>query len=177
MKVAMGSLAVLATFGGVVLIPKITTWLDTFLEPTFGDSTVQPDPSNGLLWFGLALGAALGVLGIFIAYRIWGAANGEFAVRLRERVPALHKFFVNKWYFDELIDLVVVRPFAWFGRFGQQTFERIFVNGTLVGGTSGVVRAGSAAVRALQSGFLRAYAALLLVGAGAVILYFLIQSS
>jgi NADH-quinone oxidoreductase subunit L len=29
----------------------------------------------------------------------------------------------------------------------------------------------------MQSGFLRAYAALLLVGAGAVILYFLIQSS
>ena len=28
-------------------------------------------------------------------------------------------------------------PFAWFGRFGQQTFERIFVNGTLVGGTTG----------------------------------------
>jgi NADH-quinone oxidoreductase subunit L len=29
----------------------------------------------------------------------------------------------------------------------------------------------------MQSGFLRAYAALLLVGAGVVILYFLIQSS
>ncbi|HEV7752186.1 MAG TPA: NADH-quinone oxidoreductase subunit L, partial [Baekduia sp.] len=79
--------------------------------------------------------------------------------------------------FDELIDLTVVRPFAWFGRFGRQTFERIFVNGALVGGTSNFVRAGSAAVRALQSGFLRAYAALLLVGAGGVILYFLIQSS
>jgi NADH-quinone oxidoreductase subunit L len=98
-------------------------------------------------------------------------------VRLRERVPGLHRFFFNKWYFDELIDWVVVRPFAWFGRFGQQTFERIFVNGTLVGGSSGIVRAGSAAVRALQSGFLRAYAALLLVGAAAVLLYFLIQSS
>jgi NADH-quinone oxidoreductase subunit L len=177
MKIAMGTLAVLATVGGIVLIPKTTSWLDTFLEPTFVGSTVQPDPSNGLLWFGLALGAALGVLGIFIAYRIWGASNGEAAVRLRERVPALHRFFVNKWYFDELIDWVVVRPFGWFGRFGQQTFERIFVNGTLIGGPSTIVRAGSAAVRAVQSGFLRAYAALLLVGAGVVILYFLIQSS
>jgi NADH-quinone oxidoreductase subunit L len=177
MKVAMGTLALLATVGGIVLIPKTTSWLDSFLEPTFAGSTVQPDPSNGLLWFGLALGAALGLLGIFIAYRIWGAANGEAAVRLRERVPALHKFFVNKWYFDELIDWVVVRPFGWFGRFGQQTFERIFVNGTLIGGPSTLVRAGSAAVRAMQSGFLRAYAALLLVGAGAVILYFLVQSS
>jgi NADH-quinone oxidoreductase subunit L len=177
MKIAMGTLAVLATVGGVVLIPKTTTWLDTFLEPTFAGSSVVANPSNGLLWFGLALGAGLGLLGIFIAYRIWGKANGEIAVAIRERVPALHKLFVNKWYFDELIDRVVVRPFAWFGRFGQQTFERIFVNGALIGGPSTLVRAGSAAVRAVQSGFLRAYAALLLVGAGAVILYFLIQSS
>ncbi len=177
MKLAMGTLAVLATVGGIVGIPKVTTWFDTFLEPTFADSSIHHEPSNGLLWGGLALGAALGVLGIFIAYRIWGAANGEAAVALRERVPALHKLFVNKWYFDELIDWVIVRPFSWFGRFGQQTFERIFVNGTLIGGPSTLVRAGSAAVRAMQSGFLRAYAALLLVGAGVVILYFLVQSS
>jgi NADH-quinone oxidoreductase subunit L len=177
MKIAMGTLAVLATIGGIVLIPKTTTWFDTFLEPTFAGSSVVANPSDGLLVLGLVLGAALGVLGVLIAWTIWGKANGEVAVRIRERVPALHRFFVNKWYFDELIDWTIVRPFAWLGRFGQQTFERIFVNGTLVGGPSTIVRAGSAAVRALQSGFLRAYAALLLVGAGAVILYFLIQSS
>jgi NADH-quinone oxidoreductase subunit L len=177
MKAAMGALAVLATIGGVVGIPHVTTWLDRFLEPTFADSTIHVQTSDGKLWFGFVLGAVLGLGGIFIAYTIWGKADGEYAVRLRERVPALHKLFINKWYFDELIDWVVVRPFAWFGRFGQQTFERIFVNGTLVGGSSGIVRAGSAAVRALQSGFLRAYAALLLVGAAAVLLYFLIQSS
>jgi NADH-quinone oxidoreductase subunit L len=177
MKIAMGMLAVLASVGGVVLIPKATTWFDTFLEPTFEDSAIHHDPSNGLLWGGLALGAALGVLGIYVAYVIWGKANGEIAVRVRERVPALHRLFVNKWYFDELIDWMIVRPFGWFGRFGQQTFERIFVNGTLIGGPSTLVRAGSAAVRAMQSGFLRAYAALLLAGAGVVILYFLIRSS
>jgi NADH-quinone oxidoreductase subunit L len=177
MKIAMSALAVLATIGGVVLIPKTTTWFDTFLEPTFEGSSVAAHPSTGLLVLGLVVGAVLGVLGILIAYTVWAKGQGELAVRARERFPAVHRFLVNKWYFDELIDLVVVRPFAWFGRFGQQTFERIFVSGALVGGSSNVVRAGSAAVRALQSGFLRAYAAMLLVGAGAVILYFLIQSS
>ena len=178
MKLAMGSLAVLATIGGVVLIPKVTTWFDTFLEPTFEGSTIHhAAPSDGLLWAGWRWAPPW-------AYwaSTWPTSSGARRMarsrsRLRERVPALHKFFVNKWYFDELIDWVVVRPFAWFGRFGQQTFERIFVNGTLIGGPSSLVRAGSAAVRAVQSGFLRAYAALLLVGAGVVILYFLIQSS
>jgi NADH-quinone oxidoreductase subunit L len=179
MKVAMGTLAVLATIGGIVLIPKTTSWFDTFLEPTFASSSVVHKASDSLLVLGLVLGAALGVLGIFIAYRIWAVparATGSLAVRLRERFPAVHRFLVNKWYFDELIELLVIRPWGWFGRFGQQTFERIFVNGALVGGTSGVVRAGSAAVRALQSGFLRVYAALFIVGLGAVILYFLLQS-
>ena len=69
-----------------------------------------------------------------------------------------------------------MRPWAWLGRFGRQTFERVVVNGTLVGGTTGLVRAGSAAVRATQNGFLRAYAALLVVGLVAVGLYFLLQA-
>jgi len=94
-----------------------------------------------------------------------------------ERFAPLHHLFVRKWYFDELIDLLVVRPALWFGRWAQQTFERVFVQGALIGGTSGIVRAGSAAVRAAQNGFLRAYAALLLLGVVAVGLYFLIQSA
>ena len=43
--------------------------------------------------------------------------------------------------------------------------------------TVGAVRAGSAAVRAIQSGFLRYYAALLLVGVTGLGLYFLIAAS
>jgi NADH-quinone oxidoreductase subunit L len=71
---------------------------------------------------------------------------------------------------------VVVRPGAWFGRFSQNTFERVVVNGVLIGGTTGLVRAGSALVRAAQSGILRVYAGLMLVGIAAVALYFLLQS-
>jgi NADH-quinone oxidoreductase subunit L len=70
-----------------------------------------------------------------------------------------------------------VRPFAMFGRFARDVFERVVVNGLFVGGPSGAVRAGSAAVRAVQSGFLRYYAALLLVGVTGLGLYFLISAS
>jgi NADH-quinone oxidoreductase subunit L len=176
MKAAMGLLAVLATIGGIVLIPKTTTWLDTFLEPTFHGSSVVANPSDSLLVIGLILGTALGVAGILVAHYVWVRKPGTSA-RVLERFRGLHRLFVNKWYFDELIDLLVVRPALWFGRWAQQTFERVFVNNTLVGGPSGIVRAGSAAVRAAQSGFLRAYAGLLLFGVVAVGLYFLIQSA
>jgi NADH-quinone oxidoreductase subunit L len=176
MKAAMAALAVLATIGGVVEIPFVTHWLESFLDPTFAASQLDLEPSNLLTVFGFVLGAVLGLAGIYVAYVVWVARPGTSA-RLLERFRPVHALFVHKWYFDELIDALVVRPFAWFGRFGQQTFERVVVDGVFVGGTTGIVKAGSAAARALQSGFLRAYAALLVVGLVGVALYFLLQSA
>ena len=63
-----------------------------------------------------------------------------------------------------------------FGSYTGPAYVSIFVNGALVGGTTGLVRAGSAAVRAVQSGYLRSYAALLLVGLAVVGFYFLLQA-
>ncbi len=50
------------------------------------------------------------------------------------------------------------------------------MNGLFVGGPVGLVRAGSAAVRSRQSGFLRAYAALMVLGLAGVVLWLLIRS-
>jgi NADH-quinone oxidoreductase subunit L len=176
MKAAMSALAVLAVIGGALQIPFVTSALEHFLDPTFADSRLDLSPSNGLVVVGLVLGAVLAIGGIGIAYFVWVARPGT-SERIRERFSFLYRVFVNKWYFDELIDLVVVRPAAWMGRFGQQTFERVVINGLFVGGTTGIVKAGSAAARALQNGFLRAYAAMLVLGIVAVAFYFLIQSS
>ncbi len=176
MKVAMGALAALATLGGLLQVPWVDSEVSKFLEPAFATSTLHLDPSTGLIAVGLALGTVLGLAGIYIAYRVWVLQPGTSA-RFQERFAFLHRLFANKWYFDELIELVVVRPWAWVGRFGQQTFERVIINGVFVGGTTGIVKAGSAAARALQNGFLRAYAAMLVLGIVAVAFYFLIQSS
>jgi NADH-quinone oxidoreductase subunit L len=176
MKAAMGILAVLSVIGGIVLIPKTTTFLDTFLEPTFAESEIVHETNTTLLVLGLILGTALGLAGIWVAFQVWVKRPGTSA-SWQQRFAGLHRIFVNKWYFDELIDMLVVRPAGWFGRWGQQTFERVFVTGTLMGATTNLVRAGSAAVRAAQTGFLRAYAALLLLGVVGVSLYFLIQSA
>jgi NADH-quinone oxidoreductase subunit L len=176
MKAAMGILALLSIVGGFLQIPKVTHVVDHFLEPTFHDSALyERDPSNGLLVFGLVLGAAVGLAGIAIAYYVW-VKNPGLSERVRQRLSALHRLFVNKWFFDELIDTLVVRPSRWFGNFAQQTFERVVVNGVLVGGSTGVVRAGSSAVRAAQTGFLRYYAALLVLGMVVIAFYFLVAA-
>jgi NADH-quinone oxidoreductase subunit L len=84
---------------------------------------------------------------------------------------------VNKWYFDELIGFLVVRPVAWLGRWARDSFERIVINGAIVGGGSGLVRAGSAAVRALQTGLLRSYAGLVVGGLAIVLLFLLARAA
>ncbi len=177
MKVAMGLLALLATVGGFLQVPWVDSAVTKFLAPTFADSRYRElEPSDSLIAFGLVLGTLLALAGIAVAYRIW-VQQPALAGVWRERFAPLHKLFSNKWYFDEAIDLLVVRPFAAFGAFSRQTFERVFVDGVLVEGTTGVVRAGGAAVRAIQTGFLRYYAALLLLAGAAVLLYFLIAAS
>jgi NADH-quinone oxidoreductase subunit L len=176
MKVAMGLLAIGAVVGGLLQIPNTTHVVEHFLNPTFADSTFyDTEASNTLLAVGLVLGALAGVAGIAIAWFVWVARPGT-AEAIRTRLEPLHRFFVNKWYFDEALDVLFVRPAAWFGRFATETFERLVVSGALVGGTTTVVRAGSAAVRAVQNGFLRYYVGLLLAGLAALALYFLLQS-
>ena len=70
-----------------------------------------------------------------------------------------------------------MRPLAALGRFGRTVVESAFVQGFLVGGTVGIVRAGSSFARSIQTGELRAYAAVLLLGLSAIVLYFLIVAS
>jgi NADH-quinone oxidoreductase subunit L len=176
MKVAMTVLAIGAVGAGLVQVPGVDDVIVNFLRPTFASSPLyEPHTKDGLLIFGMVLGTVLGLTGIAIAYRIW-VKQPSIAVTARERFGALYELFVNKWYFDELIDLAIVRPAAAAGNFAMGTFERVFVQDTMIGGTTGLVRAGSAAVRAVQNGFLRYYAALLVIGVAGVGFYFLLQA-
>ncbi len=177
MRIAMGALALLALVGGAVQIPGIDDAVTRFLDPTFADSRfAHVQVKTGPAWIGLIIGALIAVAGISIAYRIWGREPG-IATRARERFAAAYVFLSHKWYFDELIDFAVVRPALWTGRLVDAVFERSLIAGLVTGGTSGAVRAGSAAVRRAQTGFVRYYAALMVVCISGVALYFLISSS
>ena len=176
MKIAMGVLAFLAIFGGVIQIPGVDEVVTHFLDPVFEDSPLAAiHPSVSDSWFGLAIGGLISLAGIAIAwyaYRVRPELPGKLEARLRP----VHTLLVNKWYFDEAIDFLVVRPALAIGRFANRVFERFVVDG-IVTGTQGTIRGGSGFVRAVQSGFVRSYALLLLVGFAGLALYFLLQSS
>jgi NADH-quinone oxidoreductase subunit L len=177
MKAAMGPLAVLALLAGFAQVPGVTDAIESFLAPTFEDSAYHDvHPSDSAEWIGLLVGGLISLGGIAAAYHAYVRRRG-ITLALRDRFAHVHAFLINKWYFDELFDAVFVRPLATAGTFGRAVIETRFVQGFIVGGATGVVRAGTSFARAIQTGYLRAYALLLLVGIAALALYFLLASS
>jgi NADH-quinone oxidoreductase subunit L len=176
MRWAMIVLGFGAIFGGLVQVPGVTNVIESFLRPTFESSPFESVvPSDASAYRGLAVGGLLSIAGIGLAYLVWVVRPGTSAA-LAERLRPVHTFLVNKWYFDELYDTVVYRPVIALGKFANDVVERVVVQG-IVAAAVDAVRGVGVIVRGAQSGFVRAYALLLIGGFAALGLYFLIVSS
>jgi len=176
MAFAMAVLGFGALFAGLVQVPGVTDVLFSFLEPTFHDSPLASiHPSVGAEWRGLAIGGVIAVLGILVSWLLW-VRQPELPALFRQRLRPVYLLCLNKWYFDEAIDLLVVRPVLAIGRFANRVFERYVVDGAVTG-TEQTVRGAGGVVRAVQNGFVRSYALLLIAGFAGLALYFLLSSS
>jgi NADH-quinone oxidoreductase subunit L len=176
MAVAMAMLGFGALFAGLIQVPGVDNVLFGFLDPAFADSPLSEiHPSVGAEWRGLAIGGVISLVGIGLAWLVW-VRRPELPGLFRRRLRPLYELFVNKWYFDEAIDLLVVRPALAAGRFADRTFERLVVDG-IVSGTAETVRGAGGIVRVVQSGFVRSYALLLIAGFAGLALYFLLSGS
>jgi NADH-quinone oxidoreductase subunit L len=176
MRAAMAVLGFGALFIGWIQVPGLDHVVTTFLEGTFESSTLYAqEPSTADSWIGLAVGGTISIVGIFIAYVCYVRRPGV-TVELAKRFRRLHAFLFNKWYFDEAIDFLVYRPVIAIGRFSNAIFERVVVDG-IVSGATGVVKGAGSVVRGAQSGFVRAYALLLVGGFAALGIYFLVVAN
>jgi NADH-quinone oxidoreductase subunit L len=161
--------------GGFVEIPGVDEVVKNFLAGAFLQSNLYDAlPSVAADWRGLAIGGAISIAGIALAYLIYVRRPGTSAALIR-RFGAIHTFLFNKWYFDELYDAVVYRPLLAVGRFCNDVVERVVVQG-IVAAAVDLVRGVGVVVRGAQSGFVRAYALLLIGGFAALGLYFLIAA-
>ncbi len=176
MAVAMGVLAFGALFAGLIQVPGVDNVLFGFLDPAFADSPLAAiHPSVGAEWRGLIVGGIVSIVGIALTWLIW-VARPELPRLFRERLRPVYLLCLNKWYFDEAIELLIVRPALAIGRFANDIFERFVVDG-LVNGTREAVGDAGGVVRFVQSGFVRSYALLLIAGFAGLALYFLLSSS
>ena len=156
--------------------PTASPIQESSVEGTFASSPLYHlEPSTADSWLGLAIGGTISIAGIAIAYLCYVRRPG-ITLRLAERLPRLHRFLLNKWYFDELIDALVYKPTIAIGKFANAVVERVIGQGIVTAAT-GVVKGAGSVVRGAQSGFVRAYALLLVGGFAALGIYFLVVSS
>lgn len=86
----------------------------------------------------------------------------------------LYNFLVKKWYFDELYDLIFVRPFRSIGNFLWQRGDVKTIDAYGPDGIARVVKNLSDRASSMQSGYLYHYATILLIGLIIIVTFLII---
>ena len=115
---------------------------------------------------------AMMILGFLVSWLFY-IRRPYLPVELANQHQMLYKFFLNKWYFDELYDLIFVRPTKWLGRFLWKKGDGFVIDGFGPDGVSARVLDVTRNVVKLQSGYLYHYAFAMLIGVAGLITWFM----
>ncbi|MDB5620875.1 NADH-quinone oxidoreductase subunit L [Tardiphaga sp.] len=113
------------------------------------------------------------MVGGFLVSWLFYIRRPYLPVELAGQHPLLYKFLLNKWYFDELYDLIFVRPAKRLGRFLWKVGDGKIIDGLGPDGISArVLDVTRGAVR-IQTGYLYHYAFAMLIGVAGLITWFI----
>jgi NADH-quinone oxidoreductase subunit L len=121
----------------------------------------------------LGLLPTLMMAGGFVVCYIFYIRRPYIPVELAEQQPLLYNFLLNKWYFDELYDLVFVRPAKWIGYTLWKKGDGWLIDGFGPDGVSARVLDITRNVVKIQTGYLYHYAFAMLIGAAGLITWFM----
>jgi NADH-quinone oxidoreductase subunit L len=114
-------------------------------------------------------------VGFFIAWHFY-IRRPELPTELARQHEPLYKFLLHKWYFDELYDVLFVRPTIWLGRLLWKRGDGSIIDGLGPDGVSARVLDVTRNVVRLQTGYLYHYAFAMLIGVAALITWFIFRS-
>ena len=142
-------------------------WQDSifFLEPL---STEHPP-----FWF-LILTPILVVISIPVAYYLF-VKNKELLKQIADVNKPLYKFLLNKWYFDELYNLLFIIPSKKMGLFLWKFFDIKIIDGFGPDGISALIKKCSIKANKFQSGFIYQYAFVMLLGFSALLTFLIVK--
>ena len=103
------------------------------------------------------------LIGFLIAYWFY-IVDPSRPVALARSQPVLYRFLLNKWYFDEIYDFLLVRPARWVGSFLWKEGDMRTIDGFLNGVAMGIVPWFTKAAGRWQSGYLFHYAFAMVIG-------------
>jgi NADH-quinone oxidoreductase subunit L len=155
MTLPLGVLALLSLGGGYIAVPQ-------YLAPVFG----PPPAAHDMTLVAISVGA--GLAGIFLAWLFY-AARPELPGALAKTFSGAYRVIYNKYYVDEAYDSLIVHPL----RDGSRSVlwrgvDAGLIDG-MVNGTGALARSIGAGLRTMQSGYIRRYAAWVVLGSIAVV--------
>lgn len=126
------------------------------------DNTVLDDAHAVPKWVKLSPFVAM-LMGLGLA--IWFyILNPSLPGRLAENQRPLYLFLKNKWYFDELYDVIFVKPALWVGRLFWKRGDGNVIDGSLNGVAMGIVPFITRLAGRAQSGYIFTYAFAMVIG-------------
>jgi NADH-quinone oxidoreductase subunit L len=116
--------------------------------------------------------AAMMLLGFLLALWYY-ILDTRRPAALAAQHPFLYRFLLNKWYFDELYNLIFVRPAMWLGRFFWKRGDGWLIDGFGPDGVAARVIDVTRGVVRLQTGYVYHYAFAMLIGVAAFLTWYL----
>ncbi|ESZ52178.1 NADH-quinone oxidoreductase subunit L [Mesorhizobium sp. RSR565B] len=139
---------------------------------TLPDNHILHDIHELPLWVELAPFVAM-VIGFAVAWKFY-IRSPELPLSVAANHRLLYAFLLNKWYFDELYDVLFVRPAKALGRFLWKTGDGTIIDGLGPDGISARVVDVTDRVVKLQTGYLYHYAFAMLIGVAALVTWMML---
>ncbi len=139
------------------------------------DKAIVEAAHNVPAWVKLAPVVA-GVIGIGVAFLFY-IRRTEIPGQIAKLHREAYLFILNKWYFDELFELILVRPAKWLGLLLWKQGDGRIIDGFGPDGVAAAVIKGARRASALQTGFVYHYAFAMMIGVAAAVTYYYVTLS
>jgi len=197
MTVPLMVLAVLSVIGGYIGIPHVlggANHIHEFLAPVLGGG-VEPAKAHAgisILSQAWASGAEAGghstalellmmvvsvviaLIGIGIAYLFY-VKNPALPKLLAERWKGLYKLVFNKYYVDELYEILFINSLKNLGTGLWKGFDELIIDGT-VNGIAYLIGWLSSVMRRMQTGLVQNYAFSIVIGGIVLVAYYIVRA-
>jgi len=149
----------------------VTEWFGTAVYINHETNQVIHDAHEVPTW--VKLSPFVAMLGGSLTAWLFYVAKPGLPAAFAKRNHGLYQFLLNKWYFDELYDVIFVKPAMKLGRFLWKKGDGSVIDGGLNGLAMGIIPWFTKLAGRWQSGYVFTYALAMILGVGALITWFM----
>jgi NADH-quinone oxidoreductase subunit L len=165
MTIPLALLAFFSVVAGYVGLPVVVgenlNFFGQFLEPVLRGGH-EAHITHNLEWILIGISIGVAFLGIIIAWAFY-IKSPRIPEKLRTRFPLIYKLLYNKYYMDEIYNAAFVKPTVRGSEIIYDNFDLKIIDGA-VNGTAKVTGSSGKILSYFQSGLIKDYALIFLLG-------------